>query len=392
MPGVRKLDELVFYEGPGHRLEVVRYYEEAPLHYSGEIYSVQCQSPATRNLEAHSTQDADWLRLERGGAIGTKRAADLLPRFEGRHIPIGEGRVVWLGPALQVSFDACGSFAWWDPVSLAPELVDPVVKPDYCAPKGSGDCRRMDFEGDRAPRYDEIRVERSGRIRFVARTPAFRNTMALLVTSDDFGLTWKVEPTGGKRSEPSPEAGSAPAGSFRSIREMDIGRLVETRLEDVRPAAAELEEQCGEHEKLVAVANLQYGDLDSDGQEEALFQGHSCLAGNAGIDTFGVLKLERTGKLRDLEIVEPSEPFRARDPRAGLRGHVWLTIENGRLVESFPVYRGEECEACASGGRRRLIEWDDHCASGGRASRSATERWLHSRPPRCFAHGPRRDL
>ena len=35
--GLRRLDEHVFYTGPGYQLTVVRYYENLPLHYSGRI-------------------------------------------------------------------------------------------------------------------------------------------------------------------------------------------------------------------------------------------------------------------------------------------------------------------------------------------------------------------
>jgi hypothetical protein len=192
VPGTHRLDEVVFREGPGYRLKVVRYYENLPLHYSGEIYTVQCSSEATRDFEAHSTQDAGWRTLARGGAIGTTRASDVVPRLEGQYRAIDRSRLVWLGTVFQVSFDGCGHFASWDPTSLPPERIDPVPKPDYCAPKGDGDCRLFDFQGERAPRYDDIRVEEDGRVAFRVRTPALRGSGALRVTSSDFGRSWEV--------------------------------------------------------------------------------------------------------------------------------------------------------------------------------------------------------
>ncbi len=192
--GLRRLDEHVFYTGPGYQLKVVRYYENLPLHYSGEIYSVQCQSAATRDIEALPAQDPGWRILERGGAIGTERASDIVSRLEHHYLAIDATRLVWLDRLFHVSFDGCGSFASWDPTALGPERIDPVEKPDYCAPKGTADCRSMDFEGDRSPRYEDVHVEPDGRIRFVARTPAFRGVIALRVASDDFGRTWRVDP------------------------------------------------------------------------------------------------------------------------------------------------------------------------------------------------------
>lgn len=195
--GLRRLDEHVFYTGPGYQLKVVRYYENLFLHYSGEIYSVQCQSAATRDIEALPAQDPGWRILERGGAIGTQQASDVVSRLEHHYLPIDATRLVWLDRLFHVSFDGCGSFASWDPTALAPERIDPVEKPDYCAPKGTADCRSMDFEGDRSPRYEDVHVEPDGRIRFVARTPAFRGVVALRVASDDFGRTWRVDPIEG---------------------------------------------------------------------------------------------------------------------------------------------------------------------------------------------------
>ena len=533
--GMQRLDEAVFHEGPGYRLKVVRHYENLPLHYTGETYSVQCASPATRDFEPQPTQDAGWRMLERGGAIGSKRASDLIPRFNGRYLSIDESRLVWLDRLFHVTFDACGHFSSWDPTSVPMDWIDPSEKPDYCAPKGTADCRTMDFDGDRTPRYEDIHVEANGRIRFVARTPAFRNAEALQVASDDFGSTWKVEPilgaapklgdegqggfhptalrfagevtrgapyerevgpdlvfrlvpsrgstsgwtifigppdlpagehadylsvvtppyrsrnpryldtsygvsaresvawtprsfffvggaeeyreaagalaqmlwperaspeevgaaarrheavwkgrgelrildsrlSAGAKGQPEQiewlkfevvldlpvvastrEGQSGPAGSPRSIREMSVAQFIETRLEELRPQAAELEDACGDHDKAVTVSKIEYGDLDGDGNEEAVFQGFSCLAGNAGVDTFGVVKLERDGRMRELPIADVPASFRGRDPREGFRDHIAITVEDGRLVETFPVYRGDECEACASGGRRKLI-------------------------------------
>jgi hypothetical protein len=231
--GVRRLDEHVFHDGPGYRLKVVRYYESLPLHYSGEIYSVQCQSPATRDLEAQPTQDAGWRTLERGGAIGTKQAAELLPRLEGRYLPIDEARLVWLSRLFQVTFDGCGSFASWDPTALPPEQIDPIEKPDHCAPRGTADCRTLDFDGDRAPRYEAVDVGKDGRIRFVARTPAFRRAAALRVTSSDFGRTWEVEPTRRGAPETAPEGGHSgrlPSATLRLSGDVRRGESYEKQL------------------------------------------------------------------------------------------------------------------------------------------------------------------
>ncbi len=76
----RKLDEMVFYEGPRFKLKLVRYYENLPLHYTGEVFRVQCASAKTANSPSHKTQDPGWVTLGNGGAIGSKSAAELVGR------------------------------------------------------------------------------------------------------------------------------------------------------------------------------------------------------------------------------------------------------------------------------------------------------------------------
>ena len=53
----RKLDEMVFYEGPLFKLKLVRYYENLPPHYTGEVFRVQCASAKTANSPGHKMQD-----------------------------------------------------------------------------------------------------------------------------------------------------------------------------------------------------------------------------------------------------------------------------------------------------------------------------------------------
>jgi len=78
------------------------------------------------------------------------------------------------------------------------------------------------------------------------------------------------------------------------------------------------------------------------------------------MDFFGVVKLTRGGKLVDMPIQPHEGPFQGRDVYEGLRGHMSLSVQNGKLVEGYPVYADEkECEACSSGGQRQFIfHWD----------------------------------
>lgn len=193
-PSVRKLDEAVFHEGPQYRLKLVRYYENLPLHYTGEVFRVMCASSGTANSPAHKTQDAGWVTLGNGGAIGSKSAAELAARERAHYRAIDENILVWLGNGVSVSFDACGRFAGWYPTSLPEHMIDPADKPEYCAPRGTADCRHYDFLGERAARFDELRAGANGEVSFVMRSSALREHGAVRVRSTDFGKTWTVEP------------------------------------------------------------------------------------------------------------------------------------------------------------------------------------------------------
>jgi hypothetical protein len=105
---------------------------------------------------------------------------------------IDDRTLVWTGNGFQVSFDACGHFQSWYPSRLPAEMIDPVEKPEWCAPAGTADCRNYDFFGDRHPKFEQIEVEPNGRVSFVVRTPALRPNGVLRVESADSGRTWEV--------------------------------------------------------------------------------------------------------------------------------------------------------------------------------------------------------
>jgi hypothetical protein len=95
-----------------------------------------------------------------------------------------------------ISFDACGHFINWDPGRLPQALIDPVEKPDSCAPNGPADCRHYDFEGDRAPRYEQISVAGRGQVGFTARSTTFKGVELLRVQTRNNGAVWHVETVG----------------------------------------------------------------------------------------------------------------------------------------------------------------------------------------------------
>lgn len=148
----------------------------------------------------------------------------------------------------------------------------------------------------------------------------------------------------------------------KGIRSVNVNEFLEKHLGELNPDLADLQTDCGEGQKPIqSLAPLLYGDLDGDGQEEAAVEGWSCLSGNGGADFFGVLKLMPSGKIAVLPIEPMPKAFKGRNPYEGLRGHLRLEIEDGRLVEVYPLYPDEKsCNSCSEGERRFVFRWDGH--------------------------------
>jgi hypothetical protein len=151
-------------------------------------------------------------------------------------------------------------------------------------------------------------------------------------------------------------------GKTVGIRTMDVKPFVESHLGELNPDLVDLDTACGDGEKpLQSLAPVLYGDLDGDGQEEAVVEGWSCLSGNGGADFRGVLKLMEDGKLSVLPIDPMPKTFKGRNATADLRGHMVVDIKDGRLHEVYAIYTGAEANCCPEGGERRFIyRWDGH--------------------------------
>lgn len=194
--GLEKLDEKVFYEGPHFKLKLARYYESILFHFNGEVFSVQCQSSATSSYQAKERQEAGWRLIATGAAIGTKNAQEVINLVTDDYIIISDQIFVKKGSGISVSFDACGTINGWYPTLMPLQLIDQIEKPDWCAPKGGGDCRHYDFEGDRQVRIDDIKTDNLGNISFLVRSKAFKDSATFRIASSDYGRTWEHEKAG----------------------------------------------------------------------------------------------------------------------------------------------------------------------------------------------------
>jgi hypothetical protein len=180
-------------------------------------------------------------------------------------------------------------------------------------------------------------------------------------------MKFEVEMNFPSSSTQAPASGNAQqtqsAASTSGIHAVDLQKFLKTNYLEAQPDLVYLKEECGEGQQPITEVGVQYGDLDGDGQDEAVYQGFTCMSGTAGVDYFGVLKMLPDGKLVPLRIEGERKEFKGRrDIYHGLRGHLRLEIKNARLVETFPVYANEqECNACSSGGERDFVyRWDGH--------------------------------
>jgi hypothetical protein len=210
-----------------------------------------CQSENTAEFPAHDQQDAGWRMLGAGSGQGSKNAEEAAVAVKDDYQVLDDHTLIAKTSVFNISFDACGHFINWDPSRLPQSLMNPVEKPDSCAPNGPVDCRYYDFEGDRAPRYEQIRVTARGQVSFTARSKTFKGAELLSVQTSNNGAVWHVETAGSDKQGLKPD-------SIRSLpmqlleKELDNTRLVDW-LESVLPPRSVVIwpgvlSRCGEHQ------------------------------------------------------------------------------------------------------------------------------------------------
>lgn len=205
---LRKLDEAVFLDTPQLKLKLVRYYENLPFSYSGEIYVTQCSSPNSKELSASNINAAGWLVIDRGAALDSKSAADVVEKVRHRYTVIGDGILYWSFVPLDISLDGCRTFITWSPVTLPGEMIIPAALPEHCKYDKEAVCARMygpmwPFQAEgRLPHYFDVRATRSGEISFRIQSAAIKNGSVLFVTSHDGGKSWDVKVDQTSRGKP----------------------------------------------------------------------------------------------------------------------------------------------------------------------------------------------
>ncbi|OGI62385.1 MAG: hypothetical protein A2W18_10635 [Candidatus Muproteobacteria bacterium RBG_16_60_9] len=196
---LRKLDEAVFLETPELTLKLVRYYENLPFSYSGEIYVTQCSSPNSKKLPASDVNEPGWRVIDRGAALGSKSAPEVVDKVRNRYTVIGDGILYWSHVPLNISLDGCRTLITWSPVTLPAETIIPAALPEHCKHDKEAVCDRMygsswAFQAQgRLPRYFDVQATRQGKISFRMQSAAIKDGSILLVTSSNGGKSWDVK-------------------------------------------------------------------------------------------------------------------------------------------------------------------------------------------------------
>ena len=185
-PSARKLDEVVFYDGPHFKLKLVRYYENLPFSFVGEVFRVQALSAFTAHIPGHRTQDPGWKTLGMGGATGSNNAQEILDRERHKYLIINDETLVWVDNGFNISFESLRSSRSWSPTSLSDEFITRAGK---------------SLNANQTFRFENIEVSQKGLISFTVHSKEFKNQDALKIRSADFGKTWSVKSTAAKSSD-----------------------------------------------------------------------------------------------------------------------------------------------------------------------------------------------
>ena len=122
--------------------------------------------------------------------------------------------------------------------------------------------------------------------------------------------------------------------------------------------------------KPVIIGNVQYGDLNGDGSEEAVVDAFSCASGTGGADITAVFKLTSSGQLVRMPfplypsstIAYPASMITQNAIPKGMEimGHVHHMILHLKLVELLPLYKNTDGNCCPSTGKQLEImyQWN----------------------------------
>lgn len=215
-----RLDEKTFYTGHGLELKVITYFENLPLHFTGNIYRVLCKSEKTKDFPETKYNDAGYQSyvpiynglLELGYTPHDKMNINKLAEAaKPGYVVADDGTViVESGTDIFITWDGCASFTRWSLASLpdshliesSPEFQSCMERYDKEAHwphiqqeiKTHGSisraCKASKFTGVHKPKFSNLNASRNGAASARVESSAIEKQGSLQIKTTDFGKTW----------------------------------------------------------------------------------------------------------------------------------------------------------------------------------------------------------
>jgi hypothetical protein len=161
------------------------------------------------------------------------------------------------------------------------------------------------------------------------------------------------------------DASSGNANSSQAIRSADFEELMADVLAKQLGGRQKMKEACAaaQKEDPVEIADTIFGDLDGDGNEEAVVTATSCDAGQTPPDLLAVFKREASGTIVALAMENRGDAVRFKDKPhyEDLRGPWQVRIDKGSLVVRYMIWSADAPKCGDADCTEDFVyRWDGH--------------------------------
>lgn len=204
-----KLDEATFYKDDFLELKVVRYLENMPFHYYGNVARVMARSSNTAHCYKRKYQDSGWRELGTpfgDDPLGPNPSLELLVEAARNTLKVtDQGTMIYGKNGVVVTWDGCGTMRYWGANNIKGSDFVSTDKYEKCLEeslikekngalsKGWGklNCWSRNFHGENSFHTWDLYAKKDGYASFKVKSNAFKDSIILLVETHDFGKTWK---------------------------------------------------------------------------------------------------------------------------------------------------------------------------------------------------------
>lgn len=212
-----KLGETSFFKNRIVELKVITRYEYLPLHYSGDAYSIACKTTQTSNFKEIKSSfiEQGWnavpsialkCEVEDGIKCDHKKLSEEAKKYF--HLFDSSTIVSVTEYGVYVSFNGCQTFSQWSVAdfynkikikesnesircqeNISREVKQGIQNSNYI------NCFYLNFIENNRIVFSKINASDKGTISFWMTSKAFKDDLAIIIESSDFGKTWLVKPS-----------------------------------------------------------------------------------------------------------------------------------------------------------------------------------------------------